>query len=65
MVAPVSYKDMKFADLRAQAALDKDPNQYSAQSWMSHAKKCADEAALAEREGRQEEAFVKYVKACG
>jgi len=65
MVSPVSYKDLKLSDLRALAALEKNANQYSAQSWMSHAKKCADEAALAEREGRQEEAFVKYVKACG
>jgi hypothetical protein len=65
MPVPVSYRDMALVDLRAQAKIDKDANRYSAQSWMSNAKKCAEEAATAERNGEQEEAFVKYVKACG
>jgi hypothetical protein len=65
MPVPVSYRGMALVELRAQATINKEANQYSAQSWMNNAKKCAEEAAVAERDGEQEEAFVKYLKACG
>jgi hypothetical protein len=61
----VSFKELPLADLRAQATLNVEANQFSAQSWVNNAKKCAEDAAVAEREDRQEEAFVKYLKACG
>jgi hypothetical protein len=62
---PASLKDLTLAELRTKAKLQIDPNQYSAKSWITNATKSAEEAAIAEQEDRPEEAFVKYVKACG
>jgi hypothetical protein len=60
-----SKKGLSLSELRSLGVVDENPNARSIKTWILSANHCAEQAQLAEDEGRQEDAFVGYLRALG
>lgn len=60
-----SYRDLPLAELREKAKIRVKANDFSVKSWINNATRAASEAQRADAQGRIEDAFVGYLKACG
>jgi hypothetical protein len=60
-----SKAGLPLSELRRLGVIDEVPSTFKLQSWLNSAKHCADEAKVAEGQGRDEDAFVGYLRALG
>lgn len=60
-----SKAGLPLSELRRLGVIDEVPTKFKLQAWLNSAKHCANEAKVAEAEGREEDAFVGYLRALG